>query len=114
MKLRFLSIIPLLCISGCSKNNVYQNVDYYFYIKEHCYKVVIKEINSVYNVECSNFYEIKVDELLKTSDNKDILMNEFFVKTNELFVYVKQWFIEVLYYLIFVLMVNYGTSFFVG
>ena len=71
MRLRFLSIIPFLVLSGCTANEnsdnshtitendkVFYNVSYSFYYEKHCYLVSTGDDN-YYNVPPKNYYLIE-------------------------------------------------------
>ena len=101
MRLRFLSIIPFLVLSGCTSNEksdnihgnttddkVYENVWYDFLYEKHCYCVTID--TEIYEIPPKNYYLVEISELIKTRDGKSWLNNEYYLTTNELFVYVRK------------------------
>ena len=96
---RLLVLLPLLLV-GCtnessSKNNsfydgeikVYTNVTYEFSFENHNYLVYIE--NTTFVVEPSNFYYVEIAEWHYVA-GKEILKNEFYIRTRELFVYHRQ------------------------
>ena len=127
MKLRFLSIIPILLISGCvaqigaePNGEKYTNVSYEFVRNDNYYKVEYSDYNDEkshkeWKVSPSNVYYVFYSSYVYDEENH-IIYNEFYVKgiNYSLFVYKKQWFIGVLLSIIFVLIIDAGTSFFIG
>lgn len=102
MKLRYLSLVPLLLLSGCTNEikrdngKTYQNVLYIYSFEKYCYEVSVEEKS--YYVPLSNFHEISVYSWKVPEEYKNV-ENEYFVSTNELFVYIRlQWFIRNLFY----------------
>ena len=101
MRLRFLSIIPFLLLSGCTANEksdsshtiskdnkVYENVWYDFVYEKHCYCVTID--TEIYEIPPKNYYLVEISEMIKTRDGKSWLNNEYYIGSNELFVYIKK------------------------
>lgn len=102
MRLRFLSIIPFLVLSGCTTNEksdsshtinqndkVFYNVSYSFYYEKHCYLVSTGDDN-YYNVPPKNYYLVEIDAYEYNKTAKGLVFNEFYLGTNELFVYVRK------------------------
>jgi hypothetical protein len=103
MKLRFLSIIPILLISGCTaqvgveyNQEKYTNVSYEFIRNDNYYKVEYSDYSDEkshkeWKVSPSDVYYVFYSSYVYDEENH-IIYNEFYVKgTNySLFVYKKQ------------------------
>ena len=91
MKLRYLSLVPLLLLSGCTNDKafasgkVYQNVIYEYSFDKHCFLVDLE--NKKIEVPPYNYYEISVYQWNLTPEQA-LINNEFYVSTKELFVYI--------------------------
>lgn len=70
-----------------TRDTVYQNVAYSFVYEKHCYSVYTE--NKTYDVPATNYFLVEIYEW-QTTENHEILQNEYFVNANELFVYVRK------------------------
>ena len=103
MKLRFLSIIPIILLTGCVNNNTSVfNVSYSFDYDLKAYRVV-EQSGKTHRVTPEDYFEIKVDKHKVV--NGIVVENEYYVVSEKLYVYIAQW---VIYSITLTLIVKHG------